>query len=75
MAKEIDVKPEYARRGWEYYIEHKIWPNDASVNMDGLATSLQIYWESSQSKGPMPSAAKYVDQSFIKEATKELNAR
>jgi ABC-type nitrate/sulfonate/bicarbonate transport system substrate-binding protein len=75
LAKEIDVKPEYARRGWEYYIEHKIWPNDASVNMDGLTTSLQIYWESSQSKDPMPNAAKYVDQSFIREATKEFNAR
>ena len=75
LAREIDVKPEYARRGWEYYIEHKIWPNDASVNMEGLNTSTQIYWESSQSKGPAPSAAKYVDQSFIKEAMKELSTR
>jgi ABC-type nitrate/sulfonate/bicarbonate transport system substrate-binding protein len=72
LAKEIDVKPEYARRGWEYYIEHKIWPNDASVNMEGLTTSLQIYWESSQAKGPMPNAAKYVDNSFLKEAIKDL---
>jgi NitT/TauT family transport system substrate-binding protein len=75
LAREIDVKPEYARRGWEYYIEHKIWPNDASVNMEGLNTSTQIYWEASQSKGPPSNAAKYVDQSFIKEAMKELSAR
>jgi hypothetical protein len=43
--------------------------------MEGLNTSTQIYWEASQSKGPPPSAAKYVDQSFIKEAMKELSAR
>jgi len=56
-------------------IIHKIWPNDASINMDGLNTSTQIYWEASQSKGPAPNAAKHVDQSFIKEAMKDLSAR
>ena len=49
--------------------------SDASINMEGLNTSTQIYWESSQSKGPAPNAAKYVDQSFIKEAMKDLSAR
>lgn len=29
-----------------------------------------IYWEQSQSKGPVPSAAKYVDQSYLREAVK-----
>ncbi|MSP37755.1 MAG: ABC transporter substrate-binding protein [Deltaproteobacteria bacterium] len=75
LAKQIDLKPDYARRGWEYYIEHMIWPNDASVNLEGLTTSLQIYWESSQSKGPLPNAAKYVDPSILKEAMKELTPR
>jgi ABC-type nitrate/sulfonate/bicarbonate transport system substrate-binding protein len=75
LAKELDLKPEYARKGWEYYIENKIWPIDASVNMEGLNVAMQIYWEASQSKGPMPNPAKYVDQSFIKEAMKELGSR
>jgi hypothetical protein len=45
------------------------------VNMEGLNVAMQIYWEASQSKGPMPNPAKYVDQSFIKEAMKELGSR
>lgn len=75
LAKELDLKPEYARRGWEYYLEHKIWPNDASVNMDGVNVATQIYWETSQSKGPVPSPQKYVDHSFQREALKELATR
>ena len=75
LAKELDMKPDYARRGWEYYVENKIWPDDASVNLDGMNVATQIYWEASQSKGPAPSAAKYVDHSFMKEAIKELAGR
>jgi ABC-type nitrate/sulfonate/bicarbonate transport system substrate-binding protein len=75
LAKELDLKPDYARRGWEYYVENKIWPNDASVNLDGMNVATQIYWEASQSKGPAPSGNKYVEQSFIKEAMKESVSR
>jgi hypothetical protein len=28
LAKELDLTPD-ARRGWEYYVENKIWPIDA----------------------------------------------
>lgn len=43
--------------------------------MDGVNVATQIYWEASQSKGPVPNPQKYVDQSFQKEALKELAAR
>ena len=72
MAKELDLTPDYARRGWEYYVEHKIWPIDASVNLEGMNVATQIYWEASQSKGTPPGGSKYIDQSFQKEALKEL---
>ena len=75
MAKELDMTSDYARRGWEYYVEHKIWPMDASVNIEGMNVATQIYWEASQSKGPAPSGSKYVDPSFQKDALKELAGR
>jgi NitT/TauT family transport system substrate-binding protein len=75
VAKELELSPDHARRGWEYYVENKIWPNDASVNLEGMNVATQIYWEASQSKGTAPSGSKYVDQSFQKDALKELAGR
>jgi NitT/TauT family transport system substrate-binding protein len=75
VAKELDLPLDQARRGWEYYLEHKIWPNDASVNLEGMNVAAQIYWEATQSKGPVPSGAKYVDQSFQREALVSLGGR
>jgi hypothetical protein len=75
MAKELDMMSDYARRGGEYYVEHRIWPIDASVNIEGMNVATQIYWEASQSKGQVPGGSKYIDQSFQKEALKELDGR
>ena len=75
LAKELDMTSYYARRGWQYCVEHKIWPIDASVNIEGMNVATQIYWEASQSKGAVPSGSKYVDQSFQKDALKELAGR
>ena len=75
MAKELDLTPDHARRGWEYYVENKIWPMDASVNVEGMSVATQIYWEASQSKGPVPAPQKYIDLSYQREALKELAGR
>lgn len=75
LAKEMNLKPDHARRGWEFYTSTKTWHHDGDLNIDGLQNVTQIYWEQSQSKGPVPSAAKYVDQSYLREAVKELSAR
>ena len=70
LAKEMNLKPDHARRGWEFYTSTKMWHPDGDLNLDGLQNVTQIYWEQSQSKGPVPSAAKYVDQSYLREAVK-----
>ena len=75
LAKEMNLKPDHARRGWEFYTSTKTWHPDGDLNIDGLQNVTQIYWEQTQSKGSMPSAAKYVDQSYLREAVKELGAR
>lgn len=75
LAKEMNLKPDHARRGWEFYTSTKTWHPDGDLNIDGLQNVTQIYWEQTQSKGPVPSAAKYVDQSYLREAVKELGGR
>ena len=70
LAKEMHLKREHARRGWEFYTASKMWHPDGDLNLDGLQVVTQIYWEQTQSKGAVPSAAKYVDQNYLREALK-----
>ena len=74
LVKEMKLKPDYARKGWEYYTENHIWDPDGDVTLDGLKYNLQFYAEQTQSKTPL-AAAKYVDQSYLKEALKQLAAK
>lgn len=75
LAKEMNLKPDHARRGWDFYMSTKMWHPDGDVNLEGLQNVTQIYWEQSQAKGPVPNAAKYVDQSYLREALRELAER
>ena len=72
LTKEMKLKPAHARKGWEYYIENRIWHPEADVNLEGIQTVIQIYAEQGQIKAPLPGPAKYVDQSYLREALKEL---
>lgn len=75
LAKEMGLRPEHARRGWEFYTSTKTWHPDGDVNLEGLQIVTQIYWEQSQGKGAPPKAGKYVDQSYLREALKDLGGR
>ncbi len=75
LAKEMRLKPEHARRGWEFYSSTRTWHPDGDINLDGLQIVTQIYWEQTQSKGAVPKAAKYADQSYLRDALKELGGR
>lgn len=73
LAKEIPLNPELARKGWEYYTANRIWPPNAEVNLEGLKFTMQVYAD--QAKGPLPDALKYIDQSYLHQAIKELGER
>ena len=70
LAKEMGLKREYARKGWEFYTEKGLWSPVGDVTLDGLAIVAQIYAEQNQLKGQPPNPAKYVDQSYLQEALK-----
>lgn len=75
LAKEMGLRPDHARRGWDFYTSTKTWHPDGDVNLEGLQIVTQIYWEQTQGKGAAPKAAKYVDQSYLREALKESGGR
>ena len=75
LAKEMNLKREHSRRGWEFYTSTKMWHPEGDLNRDGLQAVTQIYWEQTQSKGAVPAALKYIDQSYLKDALKELASR
>jgi ABC-type nitrate/sulfonate/bicarbonate transport system substrate-binding protein len=75
LAKEMKLKPDHAREGWQYYTEHRIWNPDADINVEGVRTVINIFAERTQMKGPLPSPAKYIDRSYLLEALKELGSR
>lgn len=75
LSKEMKLKREHARRGWEFYTSSRMWDPDGDINLEGLQVVVQLYWEQAQIKGPAPRVSKYVDQSYLKEALKELSNR
>lgn len=76
LAKEMKLKPEQARRGWEYYTENKIWNPNAETNVEGVRTVIQISGERGVFKGgALPPPSKYLDHSYVDDAIKELGRR
>lgn len=75
LAKEMQLKPNHARRGWEYYTQQRIWHPDGDLSIKGTEYAIRIYMDQINAKGPLTSLAKYVDQSYLAEAVKELPKR
>jgi ABC-type nitrate/sulfonate/bicarbonate transport system substrate-binding protein len=73
LAKEIPLKPELARRGWEYYTTNHIWHPNMEINLEGLKFTMQVYAE--QFKGSPPDPLNYIDQSYLQQAVRELGER
>lgn len=72
FTSEMGVKPPYARKGVEYFTKNKIFPMDGSVTLEGLKMNIQVQARDGVLKEPLPPPEKYVDQSYIKQAQKEL---
>ena len=75
LAKEMQLKPAHARKGWEFYTQNRFWPPDGEVTMEGLKYNIRIYADQTGAKGPLPEPGKYVDQSYLDEAVKGLGKR
>ena len=72
LAKDLKMKSALARKGLDYYIEHRAWDPNLNIDLDGLKTVIEVYAEQAGKEGPVPSPEKYVDLSYLNEALKEL---
>jgi hypothetical protein len=60
------------RKGWEFYTQNHLWPADGEVTLEGMKYNIRIYADQTGMKGPLPDPAKFVDQSYLSEALREL---
>jgi NitT/TauT family transport system substrate-binding protein len=75
LAKEMQLKPAHARKGWDFYTQNRFWPPDGEVTIEGLKYNIRIYAEQTGARGPLPEPSKYVDQSYLSEALKQMDKR
>jgi NitT/TauT family transport system substrate-binding protein len=72
LAKNLEMKTPLAQQGLDYYLEHRAWEPDLSIDLEGLKAVIEVYAQQAELKGPIPDAKKYVDMSFLQAAWKEL---
>ncbi len=75
LAKEFQLTPLLAEKGLDYYLAAPAWHPELEIEMDGLKTVVDIYAEQNNLKGPVPNPEKYVDQSYLRQALKEMGLR
>jgi NitT/TauT family transport system substrate-binding protein len=75
LAKEFQLTPALAEKGLDYYLTYQAWHPDLEIEMDGVKVVVDIYAEQTGMKGPIPNPEKYVDQSYLRQALKELGLR
>jgi len=69
FAKEIQMSPELARKGWDYYTANRIWHPNLELNGEGMKLALEILAE--DTKAAPQDAVKYIDRSFLQQALKD----
>jgi ABC-type nitrate/sulfonate/bicarbonate transport system substrate-binding protein len=69
---EMGVKQPYAQRGIEYFTKNRIFPTDGSMTLAGLKVNIQVQFRDGVLKEPLPGPERYVDQSYVRQAQKEL---
>jgi NitT/TauT family transport system substrate-binding protein len=69
---EMGVKQPYARRGVEYFTKNRVFPLDGSVTLEGLKANIEVQFRDGVLKEPLPAPEKYADQSYVRQAQREL---
>ena len=75
LAKEMKLKPVHAQKGWEFYTQNRFWPPDGDVTLEGMKYNIRFYAEQTGAKGPLQDPAKYVDQSYLRDALKDVDRK
>jgi ABC-type nitrate/sulfonate/bicarbonate transport system substrate-binding protein len=72
LTKEMALSLDHCRHGSDYNWKSRIWDRDADLNVEGVRTVMKITANQGILKEPLPPAAKYIDQSYLKQAWAEI---
>jgi len=72
LSKEMSMTVENCRFAWEYSVKNYVWDRNGELSLDGVRTMIKIVAEINGQKEPLPAPAKYIDQSYLKQALGEL---
>ncbi len=75
LSKEMAISVEHCRYASDYNWKSRIWDRNAELNQEGVRTLIKITAEQGILKEPLPQPAKYIDQSFLKQALAEIGKR
>jgi len=68
LTKEMSISMEHCRYATDYNWKNRIWDRNADLNVEGVRTLIRISAEQGVLKEPLPQPAKYIDQSYLKQA-------
>jgi ABC-type nitrate/sulfonate/bicarbonate transport system substrate-binding protein len=72
LSKEMALTMENCRFAWDYNVKNRIWDRNADLSLDGVRTMIKIVAEINNQKEPLAPPAKYIDQSYLKQALAEI---
>jgi NitT/TauT family transport system substrate-binding protein len=75
LAKEMSITPENCRFAWDYSVKNYVWDRNAELSLDGVRTMIKIVAEINNQKEPLATPAKYIDQSYLKQALAEIGRK
>ena len=75
LAKEIQLKPALALKGWEYYTQNRIWPYDGEPNIEGMKHNIRVYYEQTGAKAPVPDVFKFVEMSYLNRGAERIGQK
>ena len=70
--RELGLQPPYARRGIDYYVQHKVYAVHGDVTLPGLKVNIEVQAQDGVLKEPLPRPEKYTDLTYLRQAQKEL---
>jgi NitT/TauT family transport system substrate-binding protein len=71
LSKEMVISMEHCRYASDYNWKNRIWDRNADLNVEGVRTLIKITAEQGILKEPLPQPARYIDQSYLKQALGE----
>lgn len=72
LIKEMSISMEHCRYASDYNWRNRIWDRNADLNVEGVRTLIKITAEQGVLKEPLPQPARYIDQSYLKQAVAEI---